>query len=686
MSATDVERLENRIAELERENAALRTAADPGLQEALQHQSQITRTIADNATACLFMLDAEGRCTFLNPAAERVTGYGFAEVRGQSLHELLHHTRPDGTPYPASECPLARSLPESVPIREREEFFVRKDGSFFAALCTTSPIVKDGLPVGTVIEVRDVTEERRVEAERQRLFAALEVERSRLASVFMQAPAFIATVRGPEHVFELANPPYYRLVGHREILGKPVREALPEVAGQGFFELLDQVYATGQPFTGSEVPIRFQREEGGPLELSYVNFVYQPLFDAEGAVSGIFAHGVDLTEQVRTAEALRENDRRKDEFLALLGHELRNPLAPIRNAVHILEQAGQDEALLERTREMIDRQVAHMTRLVDDLLDISRISQGKILLRRERLDLVELVRHAVEDHRGELESGGLGLDLDLPPQPSEPLWVEGDRIRLSQMLGNLLHNAGKFTDPGGRVTVELAVDPPGERAEWAEVVVRDTGIGMDPEMLERLFETFSQADRSLARSRGGLGLGLALVHGLAGLHGGEVSAASEGLGRGSRFTLRLPLASAAAAPRAEAEVPAPATSLPRVLVVEDNADAAESMQLLLELRGFETVTAGDGVAGLELARRFRPDVVLCDIGLPGALDGYAVARELRADPAFAGLRLIALTGYGQAEDQRRAYAAGFDLHLTKPVDPATLLNLLASPAFAAGLA
>jgi CheY-like chemotaxis protein len=337
---------------------------------------------------------------------------------------------------------------------------------------------------------------------------------------------------------------------------------------------------------------------------------------------------------------------------------------------------------------MIDRQVAHMTRLVDDLLDVSRISQGKILLRRERLDLVELVRHTVDDHRGELEKGGLGLDLYLPQGPSQPLWMEGDRTRLSQMLGNLLHNAGKFTDPGGRVTVELRVDPPGETAEkagWAEVVVRDTGIGMDPEMLDRLFETFSQADRSLARSRGGLGLGLALVYGLAGLHGGEVSAESEGLGRGSRFTLRLPLATVAAAPREEVEVPAPGPGMPRVLVIEDNADAAESMQLLLELRGFEAVIAGDGAAGLELARRFRPDVVLCDIGLPGALDGYAVARELRADPAFAGVRLIALTGYGQAEDQRRAHAAGFDLHLTKPVDPATLLNLLASPAYAAGL-
>ncbi len=500
---------------------------------------------------------------------------------------------------------------------------------------------------------------------------AVGIEHPRLASVFMQSPAFICTLRGPEHVFELANPLYYQLVGNREILGKPVREALPEIAGQGFFELLDQVYTTGRPFTGSEVPVRLQRQEDGPLDQRYLNFVYQPLLDAEGAVSGIFVHGIDLTDQVKIAEALREADRRKDEFLALLGHELRNPLAPIRNAIHLLREAGDDEELLERLHAMIERQVEHMTRLVDDLLDVSRISQGKILLRRERLDLAELVRHTVEDHRSELLARGLELDLELSPGP---FWIEGDRIRLAQMLGNLLHNAAKFTDPGGRVTVELGLDATGERAEAA---VRDTGIGMDAEMLLRLFETFSQADRSLARSRGGLGLGLALVKGLADLHGGEIDATSGGLGRGSRFILRLPLASAAAAP-AEPESPVPAAHPRRIAIVEDNVDAAESMQLLLELRGFEVATAGDGLAGLELIRRLRPDVVLCDIGLPGGLDGYGVARELRADPAFAGLRLIALTGYGQAEDQRQAQEAGFDLHLTKPVDPAKLFRILAS--------
>ncbi len=493
------------------------------------------------------------------------------------------------------------------------------------------------------------------------------------ASLFVLAPAFMATMRGPEHVFELSNPQYDQLVGGREIVGKTVREALPEIEGQGFYEKLDEVYATGKPFSGNGIPVLVRHEKGGALEERFLSFVYQPLTEADGTVSGVFVHGVDITEQVRTAQELREAGRKKDDFLAMLGHELRNPLAPIRNAVQILRQAGHDEPILEKARDMIERQVSHMTRLVDDLLDVSRISRGKILLHRERLDLTTLVRDTVEDHRRDLEGGGLTLDLGLP---AKPLWVEGDATRLAQALENLLSNAGKFTDPGGRVRVELKT---GVGRESAEIVVQDTGIGIEPEMLENLFETFSQADRTPARSRGGLGLGLALVKGLMDLHGGEVEAVSEGLGRGSRFALRLPLAAAQEDPGEEAAPPARANGSRRVLIVEDNADAAESLQMLLELSGFEVTTAADGMSGLETTRRFHPDVVLCDIGLPGGLDGYGVARELRADSTLHSVRLIALTGYGQAEDQRRAYAEGFDLHLTKPVDPVLLKDLLARP-------
>jgi signal transduction histidine kinase/ActR/RegA family two-component response regulator len=675
-ATSDVERLEGRIAELERENGALRqeiASRRPDEQEVLS----ILDTLLAKAPVGFVFFDRELRYVLMNDV--------MAKIHGAPLYSRLGRPMREVSPVNARMVePVLEQVfrtGEAVENLEIEGETLASPGERRHWLTGFYPVRRpDGsMPwVGGVVV--EITEQMRAEEERRKLFAVLELERSRLSSIFLQAPAFIATLRGPEHVFELANPQYDQLVGHREILGKPVREALPEIEGQGFFELLDQVYATGRSFVGNESLILLRREKGGPLERRYLNFVYQPLLDTDGSVSGIFAHGVDITDQVETTQALREADRRKDEFLAMLGHELRNPLAPIRNAVQILRQAGHDEALLEMARGMIDRQVSHLARLVDDLLDVSRISRGKILLRKERLDLTELVRDTVEDHRRGLEAGGLTVELTLS---GGPLWVEGDGTRLAQVLGNLLNNAGKFTDPGGRVAVELSGGTLGNTsslgsAGMAEIRIEDTGIGMDPEMLERLFETFSQADRTLDRSRGGLGLGLALVKGLMDLHGGEVQAGSAGLGRGSRFTLRLPLAAAAeATSREESVTPERGAASRRVLVIEDNVDAAESMQMLLELSGFEVETAVDGRAGLEAARRFQPDVVLCDIGLPGGMDGYAVARELRADDALRPVRLIALTGYGQAEDRLRAYAEGFDLHLTKPVDPALLPDLLA---------
>jgi CheY-like chemotaxis protein len=317
---------------------------------------------------------------------------------------------------------------------------------------------------------------------------------------------------------------------------------------------------------------------------------------------------------------------------------------------------------------MIDRQVSHLVRLVDDLLDVSRITRGKVLLRKERLDLGELVRSVVEDHRALLESTGLKLFADLP---DEPVWVTGDPTRLSQVVGNLLQNANKFTDAGGRVTVRLAAEPGG----GAALAVRDTGIGMGPDILARLFEPFSQADRSLDRSRGGLGLGLALVKGLVGLHGGSVQASSPGVGKGSEFLIRLPTSATPERGVPAARPDAGGRGL-RVLIIEDNHDAAESLRLVLELAGHRVVVAHAGRAGLAAARESRPDVVLCDIGLPGGMDGYTVARVLRADAEVCEVPLIALSGYGQEEDQRKARQAGFDRHLTKPVDPAVLGRLL----------
>ncbi|WP_437661928.1 ATP-binding protein [Sorangium sp. So ce1182] len=382
-----------------------------------------------------------------------------------------------------------------------------------------------------------------------------------------------------------------------------------------------------------------------------------------------------VAELKQTQDALRGADRRKDEFLAMLAHELRNPLAPLVNAVELLEVAGPSTPVVARARAIMSRQIGHMARLVDDLLDISRISRGKIALSVERLDLVELARATALDYRPLLEARGVRFELALPVAP---VWLRADATRLAQAIGNLLQNANKFTDDGG--SVRLSVVPDGARGA-VSVEVADTGVGMDPALLERIFEPFTQADQSLARSRGGLGLGLALVKGVVELHGGSVRAASAGVGRGAAFTFTLPLGSAAprsaaaVAPRSAAA--ASASSARRILIIEDNVDAADSLRLLLERRGHAVSVAHSGADGVVAARTARPDVILCDIGLPGEVNGYGVARALRGESAMEGTLMVALTGYGQDEDRKLASAAGFDAHLTKPVAQATLERLLA---------
>jgi PAS domain S-box-containing protein len=430
-------------------------------------------------------------------------------------------------------------------------------------------------------------------------------------------------------------------------------------------EAIRQAVEHGQPYG---IEFRIVRPGG---EVRWITTRGQVHYDESGQAVRMLGATLDVTERRAVMEALREADRRKDEFLAMLAHELRNPLAPIRNAAQVLKLSAPSTPNLARAFGIIDRQVAHMARLVDDLLDVSRITRGKILLRKGRLDLVPLVRAAAEDLRPLLEGTGLSLAVEVPDQP---VWVSGDATRLSQVVGNLLHNANKFTNAGGRVTVRLTV-PLGENS--AVVAVRDTGIGMGPDFLSRLFEPFSQADRSIDRSRGGLGLGLALVKGLVELHGGSVRASSPGVGGGSEFTIRLPLCEEPSGLGQTTGRASPAGKALRVLVIEDNRDAAESLRMVLELAGHRVAVAHAGQTGLESARGFRPEIVLCDIGLPGGMDGYAVARALRADGELFGVTLIALTGYGQEEDQRRARQAGFDRHLTKPVDPGALAELLA---------
>jgi signal transduction histidine kinase/ActR/RegA family two-component response regulator len=366
--------------------------------------------------------------------------------------------------------------------------------------------------------------------------------------------------------------------------------------------------------------------------------------------------------------ALERADRAKEEFLGMLAHELRNPLGTISNAIEVLRIKGGGDETWKRAIDAAERQVHHQAILVDDLLEASRVTRGQVELHCERLDLAALVRQVGDEYRPTLADAGLDLTLSVT---AEPLPVWGDMRRLTQALSNLLENARKFSSPGGVVRMSAQRGARGR----AEVAVEDSGSGISADMLPHVFEVFAQADQSLDRSKGGLGVGLAVVKGLIELHGGEVEARSEGEGRGARLSLSLPLTSPGRQPAAEIAPLAEEHPGRRILVVEDNPDAGATLRDFLELSGYEVELACSGADGVQAARQFHPEVVLCDIGLPG-MDGFEVAVQLRRDPETAGAQLIAVTGYGREEDRQRSKAAGFDLHLTKPVDPNQLRHVL----------
>ncbi|HTV50045.1 MAG TPA: ATP-binding protein [Steroidobacteraceae bacterium] len=394
-----------------------------------------------------------------------------------------------------------------------------------------------------------------------------------------------------------------------------------------------------------------------------------------------------LQEQVRereaaeralrsSEEALRESDRRKDEFLATLAHELRNPLAPVRHAVRLLEVQGADERRQRWAREVIARQVQRMALLLDDLLDVARITRGRLQLKKDYTQLGTLVASAVETARPLIDAKGHTLELLLP---AEPVSLEVDPLRISQAISNLLMNAAKYTDPGGHIALEATL-----LEQELRVSVKDSGIGLSSSAMPRLFEMFSQVDAAIDRAEGGLGIGLALVKGLIGMHGGSVEVASPGLGRGSTFTIHLPASALAREPRRGPESSGTAAAprgYCRVLIADDNADAADSLGLLLEMSGHRVWVAHSGKAALELAMRERPDALILDIGMPG-MTGYELARRVRQEAWGRRALLIAVTGWGQKDDKERAAAAGFDQHLTKPVSTELIERLLAAFALA----
>ena len=375
----------------------------------------------------------------------------------------------------------------------------------------------------------------------------------------------------------------------------------------------------------------------------------------------------DITERKQTEIAFQQADHRKNEFLAMLGHELRNPLAPIRNAVQVLKAQSAANPTLDLCRKIIDRQVSHMALLLDDLLDVARIKQDKIVLKMDRFDFSEIIDSAIETVHPLIESRKQELAVS---RPDIPMWVQGDRVRLTQALSNLLNNAAKYTDEGGKIALKMI-----QEADDLVITVQDNGSGITPEILPHIFEIFIQADSSLARSQGGLGIGLTLTRRLVEMHGGTVSASSAGDRQGSEFVIRLPLFNAPSLMQAPQPEVAPSLAKLRILLIDDNADVSESLALLLQLEGHEVDTADCGLKGIEKAQAFRPQVVLLDIGLPD-ISGYEVARRLRELPETRQAFLVAISGYGQSEDLEQSKSAGFDRHLLKPVDPSRLSDLL----------
>jgi PAS domain S-box-containing protein len=509
---------------------------------------------------------------------------------------------------------------------------------------------------------QDITERNRAEMEIQRA-------REHLQLVVDTTPAFIA--RYDRHLkVDWANKRYAARYGKSpdQLVGTPVADLIGEAAFQAIEPITARVLAGEEIQTEMELPY--------PGGSRWVHMAAAPTRDAAGIPDGSVAVLTDVTEGRRLEREreqalndLREADRRKDEFLAMLSHELRNPLAPILNAVEILEQLDPgDQDPGSQPKKIIARQAQHMKRLLDDLLDVSRVSQGKIQLQNQRIDLNMLLGQAVEVSRPMMSEKRHEVSIVLSPQPIE---VEGDPTRLLQVFDNLLNNAAKYTDPGGHIAIVAAVEG-GE----ALVTIRDDGIGMTPDLLARAFDLFVQGTRSLDRTQGGLGIGLTLAQTLVRMQGGSVRAFSEGPGRGSQLAVRLPLA-----PPAEPHPPRPDSALRadagpplRVLVVDDNVDAATMLAHLLGMAGHEVSLAHDGPAALAAAAAAPPDLVLLDIGLPG-MDGYAVAARLRAE-GHAGTALVALSGYGREDATQRSRNAGFDHHLIKPIDFAELRRIV----------
>jgi PAS domain S-box-containing protein len=630
------------------------------------HFRKLVEGVLDYA---ILLLDPDGRIATWNAGAERITGYAADEVMGEPSERFYTvEALRDGVP--------ARHLAGAVQSgRVSEEgWCIRKDGSRFWASVTITAVVGDeGAPRCFLILARDLSLRREMEyqlrqaVEAARLEAELRLHQSeeRFARFAQHLPG-LAWIKDLEGRYVYVNEAAARAFARprEEIYGLTDAELfLPETAAR----FRDNDRAAVEQRTGIEVVEHLVYPDGS-LHHSIVSKF--PILDTHGEIRLVGGIAIDITERVRAEEELLLADRRKDEFLATLSHELRNPLAPLRNSLHVLRTRGGDSRT-ERIYLMMEQQLNRMVRLVDDLLEVSRITGGKIALRREPAALAAIIESAVETSRPLIEAAAHQLTVTLP---EEPLVVDADPIRMAQVISNLLNNAAKYTPEEGQITLRAT-----REGDEAVLSVRDNGLGIPAPMLPLVFEMFAQVDRTLKRAQGGLGIGLALARSLVELHGGRIEAHSSGLNQGSEFVVRIPLS--VRTPRSSApalESPeVGAVTAQRVLVVDDSRDGADSLAMVLQTLGANPRVAYDGPSALEALREHRPAIVLLDLGMPG-MDGYEIAARMREDPASQGMLLIALTGYGGEADRHRSQEAGFDDHYIKPVDPARLRVILAT--------
>ncbi len=614
--------------------------------------------------------DVDDHVIFMNPAAERQYTRSSSQALGRPRSDLYQEVWPDNVEKIHPRRDLAR-----VRAHRWQSIHVAAEGQALHVESTLSRLQDaNGEPIGSLVVIRDISARIQAEETLRAATQALALRERQFSTLVENSPDILSRFdRGLRHLY--VSPAIAGVVDVRpeDFIGRTHAEVgMPAALVESWRSALESVFATGEV---CRTKFTLIAKDGVDRTFS-ARLV--PEYAVDGSIESVLSIAVDVTEQEAVDAALRESqrrledaDRRKDEFLATLAHELRNPLAPIRNAVQIM-RLSDDVAMQHNARGIIERQLRQMVHLVDDLLDVGRITQGKVELRRESADVTAIIQSAIETSRPVIDTGRHQLTVRLAPLRS--MIVDADVTRLSQIVANLLNNAAKYTPEGGRI--EVAAERDGDDAL---ITVRDSGVGIPAEMLPRVFDMFAQVDRTLDRAQGGLGIGLALVKSLVELHGGSVEAQSAGAGAGCTFSVRLPLVASGQEDQPSAALPVSDPDFGvdvRVLVVDDNVDHADSLSQFLLMLGYRTRIANDGLEAVRVADAFLPHVALLDIGLPG-ISGTEVARAIRTRPWGREVLLIALSGWGQDEDRRRSAEAGFNHHFVKPVDIDALTELLA---------